>query len=124
MPTFYDSLLDSLSNWARKKSPGSFSDFMPSGGDSTAATDIDGLIYKLRQWPTLPDSYKTAKVYRVLSVMTQRPVNKPWLLAFSGMKEADLDALLRRLVSRGDVDVIDTSRFAATAVATNASART
>ena len=38
------------------------------------------LIFRLRAWPRLPEDGRTAEVYRMLSVMSNQPVNRHWLL--------------------------------------------
>lgn len=70
------------------------------------------LIYKLKAWPQLPESGRTAEIYRMLSVMSSRPVNRQWILSRTRMDSAELEALLRRLVAKGDIEVIDPARFA------------
>jgi hypothetical protein len=71
-----------------------------------------GLIYRLRYWPELPASMRTASVYRALSVMSHRPVNHPWLLAHTGLQVAQLDLLLRRLRNQEAIEVIDAAQYA------------
>lgn len=71
----------------------------------------DGLVYRLKRWPDLPSPARTADVLRLLSVMSHRPVNRRWMLSYSRLDADHVDALLRRLVERGEVDVIDASAF-------------
>ncbi|NKE67145.1 hypothetical protein RAMLITH_15075 [Ramlibacter sp. RBP-2] len=71
----------------------------------------NGLVYRLKRWPDLPSAARTADVLRLLSVMSHRPVNRRWMLSYSRLDAEHVDALLRRLVDRGDVDVIDASGF-------------
>ncbi|MBA2676554.1 hypothetical protein [Ramlibacter sp.] len=70
------------------------------------------LIYRLKNWPDLPPAGKTADVYRVLSVMSNRAVNRTWILATCRLAPHEVDALLRWLVRQGAVEVIDVSHFA------------
>lgn len=70
------------------------------------------LIYRLKAWPQLPESGRTAEVYRIISVMSSRPVNRAWILANSRLDAHQLDLLLERLAADGSVEVIDPSRFA------------
>jgi hypothetical protein len=70
-------------------------------------TGDDRLIYRLRQWPTLPSAIRTADVFRLLSVMSHRSVNRRWMLAHTQLQAPQIEALLRRLIARGDVEVID-----------------
>ncbi len=73
----------------------------------------DDLVYRLRQWPDLPAKSKTADIYRTLSVMSTRPVNRHWITEFSGLAKAEVDSLLRRLTETNSVEVIDISKFPA-----------
>jgi hypothetical protein len=75
----------------------------PAGGD---------LIFRLKAWPRLPESGRTAEIYRMLSVMSSQPVNRQWLLARCQMAPQQLDELLVQLVADGAVEVIDPARFA------------
>jgi hypothetical protein len=70
------------------------------------------LIYRMKAWPQLPEAGRTAEIYRMLSVMSSRPVNRQWMLARSGLRAPDLDGLLDHLVDVGAIEVIDPARFA------------
>lgn len=70
------------------------------------------LIFRLRAWPQLPESGRTAEIYRMLSVMSSQPVNREWLEARCRMAPQQLDDLLQSLVAEGAVEVIDPARFA------------
>lgn len=70
------------------------------------------LIFRLRAWPRLPENGRTAEVYRMLSVMSNQPVNRQWLLGRFTLAPQQLDALLQHLVADGSVEVIDPARFA------------
>ncbi|HUR89160.1 MAG TPA: hypothetical protein VMZ74_08740 [Ramlibacter sp.] len=68
--------------------------------------------YRLRHWPDdIPGSFHTADVLRALSVMSHRPVTREWLLRQSNLKPRVLDGLLDLLVARGDLEVLDTSKY-------------
>jgi hypothetical protein len=54
----------------------------------------------------------TADVLRALSHMSTRPVSRDWIQRHSRLKSAALDQFLALLVARGELDVVDTSRFA------------
>ena len=71
------------------------------------------LIFRMKSWPQLPEDGRTADIYRVLSVMSQQPVNRQYLLARCRLGPQQLDKLLERLVADGALEVIDPSRFAA-----------
>lgn len=107
MPSVYDTLY----KWARKTTSFAELHFVSSQRDDEMDNDNDGLIYRLRQWPDLPPSKRTADVYRALSVMSNRPVNRHWILSNTKMRAPQVDALLQRLVDEGAVDVVDASKF-------------
>ena len=77
-----------------------------------ARTGSPDLIFRLKAWPQLGDSERTAEIYRILSVMSSQPVNRQWLRARCTMAPQDLDKLLRQLVAQGALEVIDPARFA------------
>lgn len=85
----------------------------PQAESAVEAPADDGLVYRLKRWPDLPSAARTADVLRLLSVMSHRPVNRRWMLSYSRLDAEHVDALLRRLVDRDEVDVIDASGFAA-----------
>jgi hypothetical protein len=108
------SAYDTLYRWARRTTS-SFADLCLShSSQEQDTTQGDGLVYRLREWPQLPDADRTANVYRALSLMSTRPVNRGWFLRHSRMKARELDRLLGRLVSQGAVEVVDVSGYAAT----------
>jgi hypothetical protein len=104
--------VSTLYSWARKTTS-SFAElrFVPSQRDM-AVKDSDNLIYRLKRWPELPSFDRTADVFRALSVMSNRPVNRRWILANSKLKATQVDELLHRLVAEGAVEVIDRTKFA------------
>jgi hypothetical protein len=106
------SVYDTLYNWARKTST-SFGElrYVISQRDEHSGLDGDGLIYRLKHWPDLPRAHRTAGVFRALSVMSNRPVNRPWILRHAKLRPADVDRLLARLIEDGAVEVIDSSRW-------------
>lgn len=71
------------------------------------------LIFRLKAWPQLPESGRTAEIYRMLSVMSSQPVNRHWLLTRVRIAPQQLDQLLQHLVREGALEVIDPSRFGA-----------
>lgn len=98
-------------NWARKTST-SFAElrFAASGRDDSES-DVDGMIYRLKQWPDLPTRTRTADVLRALSMMSTRPVNRHWLLTHSKLQAHQVDQLLERLVAQGAVEVVDGAKY-------------
>lgn len=105
------SVSDTLYQWARKTTT-SFAElrFASSQRDELEPEGA-GLIYRLKHWPDLPQATKTADVFRTLSVMSNRPVNRHWILANSRMRAQEVDRLLARLVAQDAVSVIDGSKF-------------
>lgn len=107
--------LHRLNQWIRKTAS-SFAPllFLPEapGDDTTVAGD--SRVYRLRHWPALPPCLRTARIYRVMSVMTQRPVNRRWLVLRQGIPPAQADEMLAFLMADNAVDVVDTAEFAAT----------
>jgi hypothetical protein len=79
---------------------------------SGAAVPQSNLIFRLKAWPDLPETGRTAEVYRMLSVMSSQPVNRQWLLARCRMAPKQLDELLLKLVADGALEVINPARFA------------
>jgi hypothetical protein len=109
MPSVYDTIY----NWARKTTT-SFAElrFVSSERDDME-NEGDGLIYRLKHWPELPASSRTADVFRALSVMSNRPVNRHWILTHSKLHADQVDRLLERLVAEDAVEVIDGSKYRA-----------
>jgi len=100
-----------LSQWARRTS--SFAESVISGfeREEPDAMASGSMIYRLRSWPDLPQQQRTAPIYRMLSVMSSRPVNRTWILAHSRMQPRQIDGLLAGLVAQGVVEAIDPSGF-------------
>jgi len=105
------SMYDVLSAWARRTTT-SFAELWVQSERSDSEAPAPGeRIYRLKHWPSLPSALRTADIYRTLSVMSSRRVNRRWILASSRMKPEQVDQLLQRLVQQGAVEVIDTSSF-------------
>ena len=83
----------------------------PAAPDQRRSPGAD-LIFRMKSWPQLPEDGRTAEVYRVLSVMSQQPVNRQYLLARGRLAPQQLDKLLTRLIADGALEVIDPRRFA------------
>lgn len=107
MPSVYDTIY----SWARKTTT-SFAElrFVSSERDDME-NEGDGLIYRLKHWPELPASSRTADVFRALSVMSTRPVNRHWILTHSKLRPEQVDRLLQRLVDENAVETIDGSKY-------------
>ncbi|HZY19036.1 MAG TPA: hypothetical protein VFE82_11180 [Ramlibacter sp.] len=105
-------LADTLARWARRTST-SFSELLSETPAETMppATGAEP-IYRLRQWPSLSPSLRTADVLRLLSRMGTRPVNRSWMLNHSGLEARRVDLLLRQLRAQDALEVIDPSAFA------------
>jgi hypothetical protein len=82
--------------------------------ESRPAKRVPGadLIYRLKAWPEVTEPGRTAEIYRMLSVMSSRPVNRQWILSRTRMQREHLEALLRKWVAEGAIEVIDPTRFA------------
>jgi hypothetical protein len=108
------SVVDVFFGWTHKPAR-IFSAFRSGLAPSTPATPVDDtgetLIYRLRYWPQIPSLSKTADIYRTLSVMSNRPVNRRWILNNSSLDARAVDHLLRRLVEQDAVEVIDARRY-------------
>src|SRR5512138_3231915 len=98
----------SLREWFSKRKEAQAASLQPTG--SRVARD---LIFRMKSWPQLPEDGRTAEIYRVLSVMSQQPVNRQYLLARCRLAPQQLDKLLAKLVADGALEVIDPARFAA-----------
>lgn len=106
MPSVYDTLY----SWARRTST-SFAELRFAASERPAENEGSGLIYRLKHWPELPATSRTADVFRALSVMSSRPVNRHWILTHSKLQAKQVDRLLQRLVEEGAVEVIDPSKY-------------
>jgi hypothetical protein len=101
-----------LYHWARRTSE--FAESVISGWEREEPEEkktASSMIYRLRSWPELPQSQRTATIYRMLSVMSSRPVNRTWILASSRMQPRQLDGLLAGLIAQGVVEAIDPSGY-------------
>ncbi|MDB5871978.1 MAG: hypothetical protein JWQ07_1420 [Ramlibacter sp.] len=107
------SVYDTLYQWARKTTT-SFADLrLVTSERNDRQNGGQGLIYRLKRWPDLPRHSRTADVFRTLSVMSHRPVNRRWILANSKLQAGQVDRLLKRLVDEDAVEVIDSASFPA-----------
>ena len=75
----------------------------PAGGD---------LIYRLKSWPKLPEAGRNLEIYRLLSVMSSRPVTRQWIKERCRMDAHQLESLLQRFIRDGALEIIDPARFA------------
>ncbi len=107
------SVLDRLWRWARQACLSLAG--LPGSGPATAAGPADcpedHLIYRLKSWPKLPSAGMTTDIYRTLSVMSTRPVNRRWILNNSNIRTHEVDLLLRRLVEQDAVEVTDAAKY-------------
>lgn len=107
------SVYDTLSAWARRTST-SFAELWtsPAERDSGAPSALPGeQIFRLKHWPSLKAAQRTADVYRTLSVMSHRRVNRRWILSSSRLSPEQVDSLLDHLLAQDALDVIDSSKF-------------
>jgi hypothetical protein len=105
MPSVYDT----INKWARKTSTSIGEFCFVASQRGKMDNDGEGLTYRLKFWPELPSRDRTADVFRALSVMSTRPINRDWILAHSKLRAEHVDHLLRRLVGEGAVEVVDRS---------------
>lgn len=111
MPSVYDTLY----GWARKTTT-SFTELRFVSSERNFADDeTDGLAYRLKHWPELLTMERTADILRTLSVMSSRPVNRNWILTHSRLHARQVDSLLEQLMADDAVEVIDTSKYGASA---------
>lgn len=103
-------LTSTLLSWfGRRPKAGGGAPDLPRPGGTAGGGD---LIFRLKSWPQLPEAGRTAEIYRILSVMSNQPVNRQWLLTRCRMAPSKLDQLLRQLEAEGSLEVIDPARFA------------
>lgn len=106
-----NSVLDTLQTWARRASAAAGLAAREPDPEPLPVTGSDPLAYRLIAWPELPEAHRTARVYRLMSTMSVRPVNRGWMLAQSRLLPGELDALLGQLTREHMLQVVDTSRF-------------
>ncbi len=107
------SVYDAIYAWARRTTT-SFAELWvhPLERDTASSSAMPGeQIYRLKHWPSLKPAQKTADVYRTLSVMSHRRVNRRWILTSSRLRPEQVDSLLEALVAQDAVEVIDCSQF-------------
>jgi hypothetical protein len=109
----FSSAYDTLSRWARKTST-VFGElrFAQSGYEETRTGD-GRMVYRLKHWPELPSAHRTAAVYRALSLMSNRPVNRAWFVKHSRMKPQQVDRLIDSLLACGALEAVDISGYPA-----------
>lgn len=105
------SVYDTFRNWA-KRTTTSFAELcFVSSQRGDMENEGDGLIYRLKHWPDLPAHRRTANVFRALSVMSHRPVNRRWFATHSKLPAVEVDELLQHLIGEDAVEVIDGSKY-------------
>jgi hypothetical protein len=67
--------------------------------------------YRLRAWPDLPESVRTAAVYQAFSRMSQGPVTLQWFIVHSRLAPQQAHTLFERLTGDGQIEIIDIGRF-------------
>jgi len=112
-------MFQTITEWARRTSSsfgGSRPQLLESSFPDTviAEPDLPGdLIYRLKHWPDLPGNLRTADVLRLMSLMSNRPLRRSWILDRTRMDEQRLDLLLKRLSAQKALDVLDPARLPA-----------
>jgi len=102
---------DSFFSWA-KRTTTSFAELC-SVSSTRVEVDSEGdsLIYRLKHWPDLPAERRTANIFRALSVMSHRPVNRRWFATQSKLPASEVDQLLQHLIGEDAVEIIDGSKY-------------
>lgn len=101
------SVFDSLHTWARRACATARRAAAGEAAADRAGTDAqDPVVYRLRAWPELPQHQRTARVLRLLSTMSVRPVNRRWMLWQSQLAPQALDALLQHLAEAQALQVM------------------
>ena len=102
-------MVELFGEWARKTSSSFFGDSIDflrfDAGDSRPPAD--DRIYRLRHWPVLPDGMRTGEVLKLLSLMSNRPVRRSWVLRHTRLDAARLDRLVQRLEAQHALETID-----------------
>ena len=112
-------MFQTITEWAKRTSSsfgGSRPQLLESSFPDTviAEPDLPGdLIYRLKHWPDLPCNLRTADVLRLMSLMSNRPLRRSWILDRTRMDEQRLDLLLKRLSAQKALDVLDPARLPA-----------
>lgn len=70
-----------------------------------ARNEETGPAFRLRNWPPLPGACRTARVFRVLDLMSRQPLSQEWLHSSSGLTPTQVDELILNLVVHRAVDV-------------------
>lgn len=78
---------------------------------SADATDGRLLGYQLMAWPLLTESFRIAKVYRALSVMTMRPVTLNWLCMKTGWSPSVALQFIKEMDAIGCIKTVDPLRI-------------
>ena len=106
-----NTVYDRLYQWARRTS--GFGELgSPASERGETVIPGDTLVYRLKHWPELPTPLRKASVFRALSVMSQRPVNRSWIVRHSKMRPAEIEDLLHQLATQGAIQVIDVAQYA------------
>lgn len=66
--------------------------------------------YRLKQWPQIPDRFRTARVLGACSRMTVGPVTATWFLAHTGLDPAEASHLITTMTAQGALERIDLGR--------------
>lgn len=102
---------DSFFNWAKRTTTSFAGLCFVSSTRGEVDNDGDCLIYRLKHWPDLPVHRRTANVFRALSVMSHRPVNRRWFVTHSKLNVTEVDQLLAHLIGEDALEVIDGSKY-------------
>ena len=87
-----NSVIDSLQTWARS---------LRAAAAEPQPDLQEPVAFRLCAWPELPDALRTARVLRLLSTMSVRPVNRRWMMWQSKLGPREIEALLAHLEQQG-----------------------
>lgn len=105
-----NSVYDRLYQWARRST--GFGDLGVSVPERAEAVITgDTLVYRLKRWPEMPAHLRKAPVFRALSIMSQRPVNRGWVARHAQMKPGQVEDLFHQLAVQDALHVIDTAGY-------------
>ena len=80
---------------------------------------LDGRhAYRLKQWPQIPDRFRSVQVLRACSRMSLGPVTANWFLSTIGLEPALACELMNEMIAQGAVERLDLGQRAASALAT------
>jgi hypothetical protein len=68
-------------------------------------------VYRLKEWPQIPERFRTAKVLRACSRMSVGPVTVSWFHEQIGLEPGQASGLVAELLAQGAIERIDFGSF-------------